>query len=426
MKIVKAGFSDVREAQSATFGERKVSVNSGWFRGESARFRPPKAALLSPEALKEAILDGWVGDSPIIDRGTKILAFGSCFAANIARHLGDAGFNLIGADEKEKDEQNESIWTVACNEGIVNTFTIRQLTEWIYNNKAPKQPLWKEKQSKQLYAFSEPHRLRTRKLFDTAEVFIITLGLSEVWYDKSNGEVFSASIPRKVFDEQKYGFRLSTVSENVENLTTTYGLIRKHSPNARILFTLSPVPLLATFRPISCISANTVSKATLRVAVDELCRNNHFDERLHYWPSYELVMEGFRDSFANDNRHVRKEVLAFIMLLFEQLYCANGPSDENVLKAFFDAAVASGEVREKLSLAIAGSEGVSDLLALAQKVAKRCPEEAILFLRRLQLNQPSNSDIPKSIDNLRARLRQSEEAAAIARRERREARRPQH
>ena len=426
MKIFKSGYSSVREAQTANFGERRVSVNSGWFRGGSARYRPPKTALLSPEFLKKAILDGWVGDAPVINRGTKVLTFGSCFAANIARHLGDAGFNLIGANEN-REEQNESVWTVACNEGIVNTFTIRQLTEWIYNNKTPNQPLWKKKEGKELYAFSDAHRQRTRKLFDSAEVLIITLGLSEVWYNKGTGEVFSSTIPRSLFDEETYGFRLSTVSENVENLSIVYGLIRKQSPNARIIFTLSPVPLLATFRPISCISANTVSKATLRVAVDELYRNNQADERLHYWPSYELVMEGFRDSFASDNRHVRKEVLTFIMLLFEQVYCTDGPSDEAVFKAFFDAAAASGEVRKEWGVAIAKPagrwfSGVSKLIKLAEST-KRGPEEAILFLRRLQLKHPGNTRIAAAIERLWARVRESEESAANARLERQAARR---
>ena len=44
--------------------------------------------------------------------------------------------------------------------------------------------------------------------------------------------------------------------------------MRKHVPHASVVLTLSPVPLAATFRGVSCVTANAASKATLRAAVD--------------------------------------------------------------------------------------------------------------------------------------------------------------
>src|SRR5205085_6394217 len=49
----------------------------------------------------------------------------------------------------------------------------------------------------------------------------------------------------------------------------------------------SPVPLMATFRDISCLPADTVSKAVLRVALDRLMDAGH--EGVYYWPSFEIV-----------------------------------------------------------------------------------------------------------------------------------------
>jgi hypothetical protein len=445
MSIVKAGFGKHGDGETVAFGERKLSVNSGWFRGNAARYRPDKRSLLSPETMKDAILDGWIPAAPVITKRTRVLAFGSCFAANIAQHLREAGFNLIGASENseaeaESGEGEENVYTVACNEGIVNTFTIRQLMQWVYTGETPAQPLWRKKEGKELYAFSDLHRQRTRELFDSAEVFIITLGLSEVWYSKETGEVFSSTIPRDAFDEQKYGFRLSTVSENLENLSAVYNLIRQYTPNARIIFTLSPVPLLATFRPVSCITANSVSKAILRIAVDELYRTYQSDERLHYWPSYELVMEGFRDSFGRDNRHVREEILAFIMSLFEQTYCANGPSEDVILRKFYDAVAASGQLSERLTFAgpprIEEKKGVlarlvgmfawpknlpNKALRLATAMTETRPEEAVLLLRRVQLDHPDER-IPVAIEKIKAALREQQEDKMAQRRKRRAAR----
>jgi hypothetical protein len=87
-----------------------------------------------------------------------------------------------------------------------------------------------------------------------------------------------------------------------------------------VIFTLSPVPLIATFRPVSCISANSVSKAVLRVAVDELMRENRADDRLFYFPSFEIVTGYFRDPYTRDNRHVRPRVVQTIMEAFARHY----------------------------------------------------------------------------------------------------------
>ena len=62
-------------------------------------------------------------------------------------------------------------------------------------------------------------------------------------------------------------------------------LIRANRPGAKIIVTLSPLPLMATFRPVSCLTASSVSKAILRVAIDQLMRDFSDDPDLFYFPS---------------------------------------------------------------------------------------------------------------------------------------------
>lgn len=387
------------------FGGRKQTINSGWFRGHEPRYRPPKSALLAPEAVSAAILDGWAPPAPLIDKSTRLLTFGSCFAGNIAKHLSAAGFNLVG---KGENASSGGIYVVECNEGIVNTFTMRQMFEWVYHGKTPNEPTWRESGS-DLYKFSEDKRAATKALFDSADVFIITLGLSEVWYNKTTGDVFSSNIPRAIFDEAIHGFRVSTIEENRNNLDVIYNLIRQHRPEARIILTLSPVPLMATFRNISCISANTVSKAILRVAIDEICRTYASDTLLHYWPSYEIVMEAFNDSFLNDNRHVREEVLTYIMTIFEKLYCKDGPSDDVILRTYFSAAAASGHVAAPLAKLIADGSSANVVLSTLEKIAKGPRvEEAILLARRYQSDHPDSAATGNFIERLRTSLADKE------------------
>jgi hypothetical protein len=71
-------------------------------------------------------------------------------------------------------------------------------------------------------------------------------------------------------------------------------------------------------RPVSCITANSASKSILRVAVDELMRNNM--NKVFYWPSYEIVKEFHVDSYMEDGRHIKPEIVKQIMRLFHKYY----------------------------------------------------------------------------------------------------------
>jgi GSCFA family len=53
------------------------------------------------------------------------------------------------------------------------------------------------------------------------------------------------------------------------------------------VLTLSPVPLKGTFRGISSLSADCVSKSVLRVAIDQVISEGH--RGVYYWPSFEIV-----------------------------------------------------------------------------------------------------------------------------------------
>jgi hypothetical protein len=173
-------------------------------------------------------------------------------------------------------------------------------------------------------AVTEEIRLATKEMLDRTDVFIITLGLSEVWYDIPTGEVFWRAVPQAFFDVKRHGFRSTTFSENYCNLLNMVWYIRRHRPEAHIIFTLSPIALTATFRPMSCIAANVASKAVLRASVDALMQSyvdRLCDGRLFYFPSYEIVTQCFNFPFMEDRRHVHAHVIEFIMQVFEKYYC---------------------------------------------------------------------------------------------------------
>jgi hypothetical protein len=288
--------------------------HGSWYRGPHTNFIPSKAQLREPDAVDRFILHGWTPEAPFIDKASRITAFGSCFAQHLTKYLHDTGYNVLGK------HLNLSSHIIHFGEGMVNTFAIRQQLEWALEDKEFSENLWFG-EHKEIALVDPRIKAETKEILSTTEVFVITLGLSEIWYDKKSGEAFWRAIPSHVFDPSRHGFRISSCEENHANLVRIRDLIRATRPGAKIIFTLSPVPLMATFRPISCLTASSVSKAILRVAVDQLMRDCSGDRDLFYFPSYEIVKELFVDPYEADNRHPTPEIVEFIMKTFERHYC---------------------------------------------------------------------------------------------------------
>ncbi|MCW8970056.1 MAG: GSCFA domain-containing protein [Rhodospirillales bacterium] len=295
-------------------GRGSAMFHGSWYRGKHTNFIPSKESLKEPGCLEDYVFLGWLPGSPVIDRSSRITAFGSCFAANISNYLHERGYKLL-CKSLDLDAH-----IIRFGEGIVNSFTILQQLEWALEGRAMPENIWFG--PKKEIAPVDPNIQRnTLEIIKSTDVFIFTLGLSEIWYDKKSGEAFWRAIPEDFFDEDVHGFRITTVEENAANLQKIRSLIRKHLGDKKIIFTLSPIPLMATFRPVSCVTANTVSKATLRVAIDQVMRDNEDDDNLFYFPSYELVKEIFVDPFLEDNRHIKPEYIEVIMQSFERNFC---------------------------------------------------------------------------------------------------------
>lgn len=304
--------SDRLSAIEVKTGEEVQKFNGTWYRGKNINFIPSKKILSKPNALEKFVFRGQLPSKPFIQKDTVVTAFGSCFAANISKWLLGNGYNVLG----KKINLNSHI--IRFGEGMVNTFAILEQLEWALENKSLEEGLWFG-EKKEVVIPSEEIQKNTRDLLVKSKVLILTIGLSEIWYDKFTGRAFWRAIPADLFDNSRHGFRVSTVEENTQNLMSIVALCQRHMPDCKIIFTLSPIPLMATFRDISCISANTVSKAILRVALDNLQYENN--EKLFYFPSYELVKEAFTDPFLEDNRHIKPELIKIIMAQFAKHYC---------------------------------------------------------------------------------------------------------
>ena len=376
-------------------GHRAVTLSSdvprasySWFRGENTNFNPTVAALSEPGAVEKFVLKGWTPSTPMIGPSTKIVAFGSCFAANITEWLSKRNFSVL----TKKDGEYSDAYIVRFGEGMVNSSVLRQQFEWAFEGKVFTEELWHGYDAK-AFGYDDNVRIRTRAIFEEADVFIITLGLSEVWYDELTGGVFWRAVPAEKYDAERHKFRVLSVAENKDNIKAIIDIIARHKPSAKLIFTLSPIPLVATFRPVSCITANSVSKASLRAALDEVLRELNLPW-VFYWPSYEIVMDVFGNRWREDRRHVRQPILSFIMTLFENVWCHGSSPEMSITEAWIRACAASGAISVGVMRAI-DADDVNRLDVLVKRLEKKhsAAEVALIedLVREIAISKPKSN-----------------------------------
>lgn len=142
------------------------------------------------------------------------------------------------------------------------------------------------------------------------DVILITWGTAYV-YEINNAEIVCNchKMPEKTFSR-----RLITVSEIVDNWTICLNEILSINPQAKIIFTVSPI---RHWRDGA--HQNQISKSTLHVAINEL--NAKFDNTT-YFPSYEIMNDELRDYrfYDTDMIHSSKVAENYIFERFCDTY----------------------------------------------------------------------------------------------------------
>ena len=149
-----------------------------------------------------------------------------------------------------------------------------------------------------------------------SNVFIITLGLIEIFKCKITGKVFN-QYPGYMgvgYDNKNLEFQRLNYEDILKDLKEIILLLKKLNINNKIIFSVSPIPLQLTFSKNDIFSANIYSKSILRAVVENVLRT---DEGVFYFPSYELALNIGSDFFqAQDLRHAKKELVSQFMDIF--------------------------------------------------------------------------------------------------------------
>ncbi|HEX4521803.1 MAG TPA: GSCFA domain-containing protein [Gaiellaceae bacterium] len=230
-----------------------------------------------PRVFREHFLRGHLPAEPMLDRGDAVVTIGSCFADELRRVLRITGFGTGG------------FWVPA---GLNNTFAILDFVSWCLTGEAtPAGYSYRRGEDGTIGEWTpEAEQTFYRSSIEEAGAFVFTLGLAEVWSERDTNRVFWRGVPEQVFDEDRHAFRRSSVEENAANIVRIVELIRSVNESAPIVLTLSPISLRATFGGGSIMTADCVSKSTLRVAIDQALERS--PAGVYYWPSFELVKWG--------------------------------------------------------------------------------------------------------------------------------------
>lgn len=288
-----------------------------FFRTAHARFFPRHLQQVDDldRTLHDDIFHGYLPEAPQIASDRPIVAMGSCFAQHIRQHLLRHG------------RQSSH---VPVPEGLNNTFAIRQFVDWAGGGAEALYSYERTDGNRMERWEADKDRGAFRQAISQAGGFVVTVGVAEVWQDKRTGGVFWRGIPQDIFDPQVHEHRLSTVEENTDNLRAIARALRGLAGDVPVVFTLSPVPLIATMRErTSIFAADAVSKSTLRLAIEHVMLER--EDGVHYWPSFEafrwLGAHQERRLYDGENnpRHPSTDMIARMVDLFVRSFIAGSP-----------------------------------------------------------------------------------------------------
>ena len=281
----------------------------------------------------------------VLSRDDRIAAAGSCFAQHIGRYLAAANLQYLIteeahplADPETAKEFGYGVYTARFG----NLYTARQLRQLFaraYGTFRPRDDVWREPDG----SYVDPFRPRiqpkgfptlaeyeadraqhfacVRRAFETLNVLVFTLGLTECWVSRDDGAAYPLcpGVAGGTFDQERHQFHNFTVDEIVADLTGFMTDLRRVNPGARLILTVSPVPLIATASERHVLVATTYSKSVLRVAAEVVSRTV---EGAAYFPAYEIVSGNYTRGryFASDLRSVTEDGVRHVMSVFLRHY----------------------------------------------------------------------------------------------------------
>jgi hypothetical protein len=298
----------------------------------------------------------------IVGPEDRLVTAGSCFAQNLGRHLRD--YDGVSYHQAEPLLPDDPVFSARTG-NVYTALQLLQLFEECQSGKVDPAcavlrrdgryvDIHRPYMDPQGYATAQEvidaraaHLEAVREMFATAGVFVFTLGLTESWHDTATGRALPVC-PGLYSDDEtlKYHFHnysYAEVDAAMDRFTEGFSAV---NPTAKILLTVSPVPLTATYTDDHVLVATMHSKSVLRVVCSSQTERH---ANSYYFPSYEMISNPYTAGtpYAPDNlRSIVRPAIGQVMAFFEQAY----PGDSTNSSADQDDEVMCDEVEIERSM----------------------------------------------------------------------------
>jgi hypothetical protein len=248
----------------------------------------------------------------LIDYSSKLVSFGSCFAENMGDKFDYFKFSTL------INPFGIIFNPISLQKIIVRSIHKKYFTEKdiFFHNEA-----WHCYQVHSELSNPDKEEFLTtlNQLIDTTNVHIeklthclITLGTSWVYKQIESSEIVANchKVPQKKFVK-----KLLSVSEIEVSINNIISEIQNINPNAKFVFTVSPVRHIK-----DGFVENNVSKAHLIAAIYNIL--SVLNLAAGYFPSYEIMMDELRDYrfYAEDMLHPNQTAIDYIWMRFSENY----------------------------------------------------------------------------------------------------------
>ena len=230
--------------------------------------------------------------------GAKIFALGSCFAENISERLSRAKFSvtsnpfgvlfnpasIANAIERLADSRAFAVCDITAGKESYFSFDAHSSLDGKTNTEA----------------FANLNRAVAQGAKSLADADWVILTFGTAWVYEHEGRVVANCHKQPAAEFVRRRLSVGEIVERYSRLLD--GALREK----KVILTVSPVRHIG-----DGLQENSVSKATLRLAVEELVMKY---ENAHYFPSYEILIDDLRDYryYADDLAHPSKMAVEYV------------------------------------------------------------------------------------------------------------------
>lgn len=238
-----------------------------------------------------------------ISHSDRIVLLGSCFTDSVGSRLDDDGFTTV-------HNPMGPLYNPASIARVVKRDVPYSLDD-LYRDETglyhcmDYASRYSDTDADKLLSIINTRRSELQQRIEDATVVIITFGTARV-YDFTPGGYVAGNchrLPAALFNE-----RLLSIEEIVDEWKPIV-----ESLNKKVIFTLSPIRYTA-----DGLARNSLSKAILRVAIEQLCS----ESGAVYFPAFEIMNDDLRDYrfYADDLKHPTAMAVEYIYQHFSRTF----------------------------------------------------------------------------------------------------------